>query len=107
MSVPDPLHHLVVGYPKIAGHMNIQPETTIFRRFGELNAKNLLYLQAELVLLEEELRKCEISDSCSQTGEKSNYSVSWYWLSRSGADGDTKQLQIILKIRKLLQKYSK
>ncbi|KAF2799790.1 hypothetical protein K505DRAFT_356268 [Melanomma pulvis-pyrius CBS 109.77] len=106
MSPADPLQHLVVGYPKIAGQMNIQPETAIFRGFGELNAKNLLYLQAEIAYLEKKLRDCEIADSRNAAGEKSNYAVSWYWLSQSKADGDTKQLDLVLRIRKLLKKYN-
>jgi hypothetical protein len=42
----------VNGYPKLARHMGASPEIAIFRRFGALNAQNLLYLQAELVHLE-------------------------------------------------------
>jgi hypothetical protein len=106
MKPSDPLQHLVVGYPKIAGQMSIQPETAIFRRFGELNARNLLYLQAELAYLEKKLSEYEIADNRDPVGEKSNYAVSWYWLAHSKDDGDTKQLDIVLKIRSCLKEYS-
>src|SRR3954467_14336790 len=48
MSYNDPLGNHVIGYPRLACQMEIQPETTIFKRFVALNSKNLLYLQAEI-----------------------------------------------------------
>jgi hypothetical protein len=39
------------GYTKLAIQMGQYSEMAIFRRFGALNAQNLLYLQAELVQL--------------------------------------------------------
>lgn len=101
------LQKVVVGYPKIAGQMDIQPETAIFRRFGALNAKNLLYLQAELAYLEKLLEDCETEDNRNPLGQKSNYAISWYWLSQSKTDGDTKQLDLVLKVRKCVKRYSK
>jgi len=53
----DPLAAKIKGYPKLAGQIELCPETAIFRRFGALNAENLLYFQAELVWLETELTK--------------------------------------------------
>jgi hypothetical protein len=47
----------VQGYPMLAAYMGLTPETNIFRRFSILNARNLLYLQAELTNLEEALSK--------------------------------------------------
>lgn len=38
----------VDGYPSLAVRMGVFPETAIFKRFGDLSARNLLYLQAEL-----------------------------------------------------------
>jgi hypothetical protein len=45
------------GYPKLSRLMAFYPEVAIFRRFGALNAENLLYLQAELQDLEIALQK--------------------------------------------------
>jgi hypothetical protein len=44
------------GYAKVALLMSRHNEYGIVRRFGELNFKNLLYLQAELVELEAQLQ---------------------------------------------------
>jgi hypothetical protein len=41
---------IVHGYLGLAEHMVGDPELCLFRRFDALNAKNLLYLQAELCL---------------------------------------------------------
>ena len=41
----DPFHDLIPGYPKLAGRMGIMPEIGMFRRFGALNARSLLYYQ--------------------------------------------------------------
>lgn len=106
MASNDPLDKLVIGYPKLAGHMEIQPEVAIFRRFAALNAKNLLYMQAELAYLEIELQECETADNQNPEGRKKKYGRSWYWLSQSKDDGDTKQLDLVLKMRRLLKEYS-
>ncbi|KAF2748356.1 hypothetical protein M011DRAFT_485646 [Sporormia fimetaria CBS 119925] len=51
----DSLSHLVRGYPKLAGRMALVPEEAIFRRFDELQLRNLLYLQNELATLDWQL----------------------------------------------------
>jgi hypothetical protein len=43
----DPLADLVHVYPRLAGHMARYPEMQMFRSFGALNVRNLLYLQNE------------------------------------------------------------
>lgn len=44
------------GYEKVAGLMTKHAEVATFQRFDFLNTLNILYLQAELVHLEQELR---------------------------------------------------
>lgn len=49
------------GYHKLARELGIRPQSAISRTFGALNARNLLYLQAELTALElalRDLRRC-------------------------------------------------
>ncbi|OAL53457.1 hypothetical protein IQ07DRAFT_597766 [Pyrenochaeta sp. DS3sAY3a] len=102
----DPLQSVVIGYPKLAAKTEIQPEFSIYRRFGALNAQNLLYFQAELAELEEELRTKQNEDENNPTGKKCLYSKSWFRLQDSEIDGDTEQLQLVYTIRKTLQDYS-
>ena len=98
------------GYAKIASIMGSHPEVAILRRFGALNAQNLLYLQAELVALEQDLRAISAKDSTSNEQNRAKYSRDWYTLSRSqttGGDDAGKQWQTILLIREKLKEYSR
>ena len=47
-----------------------------FPTLGELNTKDLLYMLAEIVIIEQDLQECETADSKSQEGDKQNYAVS-------------------------------
>lgn len=44
------------NYVGLAKHMSVNPDVLIFRRFGCLNAQNLLRLQAKVNILENRLR---------------------------------------------------
>src|SRR5690242_19088228 len=110
----DAFSHLVKGYPMMAGRMSVLPEIAMFRRFGALNARNLLYLQNELVCLEEQLIAWEKHDNMSAVGMKKDYAVNAYWLNSSTRkkddsslrDGDTQQRDVFLRIRQTLNEYS-
>ncbi|KAI9863298.1 MAG: hypothetical protein M1813_003740 [Trichoglossum hirsutum] len=68
-SIPK-LERAMDGYDKLAAFMGDHHEMLILRRFSMLNAKNLLYLQAELVNLEAELKDIVTSDRNSRDAEK-------------------------------------
>lgn len=102
----DPFRDTVIGYPKLAAKIAVQPEAAIYRRFGALNAQNLLYLQAELVDLEERLKDQQGLDNNDSTGTKSKYAKNWFSLQDSAVDGDTEQLDLVMKIREVLKEYS-
>lgn len=94
------------GYPKIAGLMSRHHELAIFRRFDELNYRNILYLQAELVQLEDELR--EIATQDQESPSRTLYARDWSSLAQSESEGDGRlQWQKVLLIREKLEKYSK
>jgi hypothetical protein len=104
----DKLGRYVRGYPKLAGQMAILPKIAIFRRFGALNARNLLYLQAELTDLDEALLRAESRDSEDPRWEKKAHARDWYWLEHStrADDQDTMQYNLAMKIREKLREYS-
>jgi hypothetical protein len=102
-----PLQSLIPGYPKLSGRMGMVPEMAIFRRFGALNAQMLLYMQSELIHLEEELRKLELEDSRSEQSYKSKYSCDCFFLYTSTTEGDDRQLRLVLEIKAKLKEYSK
>jgi hypothetical protein len=82
-------------------------ENAVFRRFGGLSTRNLLYLQAELVHLEQKLYHLEATDSTSPQGRRARHSRDWYWLNKSPEDGADEQLKIVAAIRSKLKEYCK
>lgn len=94
---------LTMGYTKLASLMGENPEIAIFRRFSALNAKNLLYLQAELVNLEARLQRYAADGANAKNGV---YETDWFALSRSEKDGDQRQWETFLNIRAKLKEYS-
>jgi len=53
------------GYAKVAGLMGHHNEIASFRCFGTLGFQNLLYLQAELIELENELQALALAEKSS------------------------------------------
>ncbi|GME46450.1 uncharacterized protein LTHEOB_5762 [Neofusicoccum parvum] len=86
--------------------MNDIPETAVFRRFGVLNSLNLLYLQAELMEIEQNMKDAQISDHYNPQGNKSLYAKNWFFLSVSKHDGDENQLSLAELAREKLEKYN-
>lgn len=91
---------------------------SIYRKFATLGARNLLYLQAELQLLERRLHDLdegdqliiELSDVAEEKQKVESGARSWEDLEQQAEDGDQQQaekLNIIYKIRKLMQEYGK
>lgn len=97
------------GYPKLAEHFGEHPDFASFRRFGALNSRNLLYYQAELLELEEELEGVERrDDSLSKSGTGNDRAATWYWLGGKGKEtqNNNDQLLLVMRLRELLQQYS-
>jgi hypothetical protein len=97
------------GYHKLAALMGSDCGLSIYRRFAKLNARNLLYLQAELVNLEAELENIILEDNDSDDDEKKLFSFSLWHLKHSSdaPDGDFPiQWHKVLEIRRLLKEYS-
>ena len=97
------------GYAKLASLMGKHPEAAILRRFGALNAQNLLYFQAELIGLEQKLRRLAIENESSLHPDNRVCSRDWETLSKCGVTvtGDDSQWGTMLRIREVLKQYSK
>ncbi|KAL0262921.1 hypothetical protein SLS55_001895 [Diplodia seriata] len=110
-SHDDQQQQLPAGYPKLAEQMERISETAIFRRFDYLNALNLLYMQAELQSLENELRRLQVEDAATGSEARAKYAVNWFSLSRAttAADGDgsDEQWNLAREMRGKLKEYSK
>lgn len=94
------------GYPKLASLQGTYPQLGIYRRFSILNARNLLYLQAELVELETELDECTKEDSKSGDPSKRLNNTNWYYLSRRKEGLPDSQWRTMLRLREKLDEYS-
>ena len=98
------------GYRKLAKLMATDPCVSIFQRFSEANALNLLYLQAEICLVEDELGAVAWADSVSDDPKKNGFSVS-VWRLKTYLSEETsetsRQWELVLKLRRLLKEYRK
>jgi len=97
------------GYAKIAALMGKYPESSFISQFSALNIQDLLYRQAELIGLQQNLRRLEESNDYSNDDEKARFATDWFAL--SSADGHEKggseQWELVLEIRQKLKEYSK
>ena len=109
VTVDMPTSSKKYGYDRLAAFMEFFPEAAIFRRFATLNAKNLLYFQAELSFLEKELEDAAKADAESLSESRRRYSREWFMLSHAEdqQDGDSRQWQIFLRIRRVLGEFSR
>ncbi|KAH8896747.1 hypothetical protein GQ53DRAFT_639573 [Thozetella sp. PMI_491] len=98
------------GYDRLASLMGEVPDTAIFKKFGALSAEILLYRQAELTLLEDELRDQQKEDRNSPQEVRTLYARSFGKLRNSaasdaGEDDDDNQWNLIQQIEEKLEKY--
>lgn len=94
----------MTGYERLSRLIGTYPELGCYRRFSTLCTKLLLYKQAELQHLENELNIISHLDACDS--RKSVYTVSWKALNEASAtDGDDLQKQKVLEINEKMDKY--
>ncbi|ROV95952.1 hypothetical protein VMCG_07984 [Cytospora schulzeri] len=92
------------GYPRVAELMAGHEEFAIFRRFRALNMQNLLYLQAEVVHLEEEL--IELANRDSRHPERQYHNRDWWSMANGQGEGNQDQWQKVQQLRKKLDIYN-
>lgn len=84
--------------------MSCDRDLALYRRFGVLNSRNLLYLQSELMSLETRLQELDVAaNDISKGNEVWSVPRSWYYLEKAGGE----HLEVVLKIRDKLDTYSK
>lgn len=96
------------GYAKIASFMSSHSESAQVLRFSDISLQNILYLQAEIYGLREDLRHIEKQNQSSSSEELKSFSLDWFTLASTQNDnGQTnEQWQKFVKLRKLLKDYS-
>jgi hypothetical protein len=94
----------MAGYERLSRLIGTYPELAIYRKFSSLCAKMLLYKQAELQHLENELSIIVRNDA--HDSRKSAYAVSWAAINESTEGGGVDlQKQKILEIDGKLDNY--
>jgi len=95
------------GYPKLAqlmGNDHTDGHFLIFQKFEQLSARDLLYHQAEIINLQEDLSKSMKEDAESDGSDRQLCAKDWLELSSSK---DSEQWEIWLEIRAKLKQYCK
>ena len=98
------------GYEKLAALISSSHGLQIFRQFGALQAKSLLYLQTELSILEMQLAdivKQDQDEAKAGNQEKLAFLDSWLALKQSDQDpaADNTQYRKVVETRACLKKY--
>ncbi|KAE9367123.1 hypothetical protein N431DRAFT_350598 [Stipitochalara longipes BDJ] len=94
------------GYERLAGLMTKHSEVATFQRFDFLNTLNILYLQAELVHLEQELRDSmreDLESGNNHPSQTPNSTGSFYFLANMH---NSSTWDIMLKARDKLKEYN-
>ncbi|KAK5663285.1 hypothetical protein OQA88_3712 [Cercophora sp. LCS_1] len=79
-------------------------EFAIFRRFKVANYRNLLYLQAEMISLEEEIEQTVKEESSMSEVQK--WSGDWWLLANGLNNRQSNQRECILRLREKLEEYN-
>jgi len=104
------------GYVDFSEFIASDYSLSIYRKFGSLAARNLLYLEAELQLLQFQLGAFDDADSAIlrrpadgvEKARTENANRSWDDLKQQAMEGDTRQaekLRMIYELRRLMKEY--
>lgn len=103
--------HYEKGYPSLAAFIasDCDKSTSIYRRFDRLSARNLLYLQSELVELEARQDALDAEASCGTLVSKDS-ARNWHALRKRAVEpgnvDDKERLEVLQKIRIKIKEYS-
>lgn len=103
-------HHRKEGFAQVARWIALDPdkEAFMYRRFDELAARNLLYLQSELLVLEDQLNQLDKNDANSNDLDLRDAIMTWETLVRqysSGNEGARVRMDLVVKMRAKLKEY--
>ncbi|KAI9771146.1 MAG: hypothetical protein M1840_002497 [Geoglossum simile] len=101
----------LAGYPDFAAFIASTKDFAVFRSFNRLSARNILYLQSELLYLQSQLDNFDQEDSSSRDISQKAAARCWRIFANPDPNGETyehdqKRLELVLRIRPLLKEYS-
>jgi hypothetical protein len=97
------------SYSTFADFIATDDELPIFRRFDRLNARNLLYLQGELIALEVQLQALDDEDAKNGSMDVMLSAKCWETLLLRAEEHphETERMELIKKIRTVVRQYSR
>ncbi|KAK6532543.1 hypothetical protein TWF281_006730 [Arthrobotrys megalospora] len=101
---PIPVTEIPSGYSKLAAFMNLGDDLAVFRRFGRLHTQLLLYRQADIEEIEEELAELDMveAEQARMQGKLENtLNRSW----RKEKDLDEYRVELVKRLRKSMKAY--
>jgi len=99
------LEHPLHGWPELARLIAKKPDFEAFQSFKDLNIKSLLYYQAELDQLREDLHRVEWGDY--REGHNFGKHVGSLLVRKDSEDKkERKQIDLVIKIRGVLKEYN-
>jgi len=109
-NVDEDTNQPLEGYPKLATTIAKHPEFEAFQSFRDLNIKSLLYYQAELAELRQDLHELEWNDFRHEPYDRAKECcIRADVLLLGGKSGNPqakKQLELVRRIREVLKEYS-
>jgi len=105
-----PPSHRREGFADVARWITLDPdnETLIYRKFDELAARNLLYLQSELLVLENQLNELDVRDALSEDMDLKDAARTWETMMHryETSNEETRvRMDLIMRIRTKLKEY--
>ena len=95
------------SYSSLAELLGNHDGLAIYRRFATLNAQNLLYLQSELMILEDELKRLALADDGSESEQRRSFKKNISALKANPSNEvEGRQWRKVLEIREKLKEYS-
>jgi hypothetical protein len=100
------------GYASVAAWIARDPdnETFVYRRFDKLSARNLLYFQSELLMLEKRLDELDQEVQMSESLDLKDAARTWELLVKQKEQGDSKaqeRIKVLAELRMKLKEYRK
>jgi hypothetical protein len=93
----------MAGYPQVIRLMSHHEEFAMFRKFSYLSLQNLIYMQAELMHLEDTYDLLSAKDYADPS--RSHRSRDWWSLTQPDDDGSCELWETVLEIRSKLATY--
>jgi hypothetical protein len=112
-SPPQNLNIAVPGWSELTNLIAKRPDLEAFPSFTDLNIKSLLFYQAELIFLRERLHNAEWNECRNGNGNPFSTAEDLkclflkYHLAEKPPTDMPEQWTLLVKIRKVLEKYSK